>query len=237
MMLLGGRPSNGQRAFERTVTPHKNALNDLVKPDGSPDYQKIKSYIKANQIWGKTKKYFMKAQHRKCGYCEVKMTGSVGDIEHYRPKNAVWGLRARGRELEDLVNMRGRKYNETYQSGYWWLAYSLGNYLVSCSNCNQKWKNALFPIIARRRRAPKRGDELIETPLLLDPFGNHNPAEHLRFNDLGQIEAFDNSRLGKKTIETCGLDRESLRNSRVEKAKRAHRLIQRFLTATKETLN
>ncbi len=233
MMLFGDRPTNGQAAFEQKTMSHKKALSDKVKDDDSPDYSEINKYIKAkpNQIWGDIKVYFMKAQNRKCGFCEVKLTESTGDVEHYRPKNAIWNLRAKGRELNDLVNIRGRKYYKIYESGYWWLAYSWNNYLVACPTCNQKWKSALFPISGKRRRPPKQGDELTETPLLLDPFGKRNPSKHLSFDDLGQIEAYENSRIGKKTIETCGLDRESLRSSRFEKSKRAHRLVQQFSAA------
>ncbi len=65
----------------------------------------------------------------------------------------------------------------------------------------------------------------MEGPLLLDPFGDRDPAEHLAFDSLGQIKPHLNSKIGRKTIETCGLDRESLRDSRHEKARKVYDLM------------
>lgn len=233
MINFGPRPDDGRVAFETRAAPHNTALENIRLSDGSPNYPAINAYldVRRNEIWGEAKPYFMRAQHRKCGFCEVKITESTGDVEHYRPKKAMWRLRFRGRELDDLVNVRGRTYNETYDSGYWWLAYSWDNYLVACPRCNQTWKSALFPIAERRRREPHRGDENAETPLLLSPFGDQNPSAHLVFGPFGTIEAYNESRIGQKTIETCGLDRESLRSSREEKAQRIYRLVQRLSEA------
>jgi len=85
------------------------------------------------------------------------------------------------------------------------------------------------------------GDEESEAALLLDPFGMESPFFHLAFDDLGQVQAFENSRIGYETIVTCGLDRESLRSSRYEKAVRAFFLLKRLSVAettdeTKEIL-
>ncbi len=233
MILFGSRPDNGREAFENKAAAHEEALVGIVLANGSPDRTAINAYLdtKCNHIWGDAKPFFMKGQHRKCGFCEVKITESTGDVEHYRPKNAVWHLKTRGRELEDVVNRRGRSYYKSYSSGYWWLAYSWDNYLVACPTCNRTWKSALFPVTKRRRRAPRRGDEDSEEPLLLDPFGDRDPAEHLEFGDFGQVEPHSGSTIGEKTIETCGLDRESLRSSREEKATRAHRLVRRLKRA------
>ena len=48
-----------------------------------------------------------------------------GDVEHFRPK-----------------------------SKYWWLAYCLDNYLVSCAICNQKFKSNVFPILNDKLKSP-----------------------------------------------------------------------------------
>ncbi len=58
--------------------------------------------------------------------------------------------------------------------------------------------------------------------------GDRDPANHLAFDELGQIEAYENSLVGKKTIETCGLDRESLRDAREEKADFTHKQVKLF---------
>jgi len=61
--------------------------------------------------------------------------------------------------------------------------------------------------------------------LLLDPYGDELPSEHLRFGDFGQVEAVPESRKGFETIRTLGLDRESLRRSREEKAQKTLQLL------------
>ena len=150
MMRFGSRPDAGRSGVATTAAPRTQALMGMVLGNGSPNYQAINQYIEANEIWKAVKPFFMKAQNGKCGHCEVKLTESTGDVEHYRPKDAVWSLLSPGRELEDLVNVRGRRYRKTCHSGYWWLTYSWDNCLVACPTCNQKWKNALFPIQGRR---------------------------------------------------------------------------------------
>src|SRR5262245_44538832 len=90
--------------------------------------------------------------------------------------------------------------------------------------CNEYWKISFFPVEDDPRRLPPDQD-IPEIPLLLNPFdANHNPTDHLYFNDFGQIGAKNNSPYGHETISTCGLDRESLRRSRQEKAQRAYGL-------------
>jgi len=233
MMQFANRPEQGRQSFEERVAKHIAALLELKSQDGTPDYTAINEYIddRRNQVWGDVKPHFMEAKQRKCGFCEVFITESTGDVEHYRPKNAVWSLAERGEELENLVNIRGRKFNKDFGSGYWWLAYAWDNYLVSCPTCNQKWKSALFPIAEQRTMPPEPGDEATETALLMDPFGAESPVSHLTFDDLGQIQAFQNSQIGLETIITCGLDRESLRSSRYEKAVRAFALLRNLAIA------
>lgn len=230
MMQFAKRPDDGREAYQEKAAKHVSALSALTNEDGTPDYIAINDYIddRRNQIWGDVKQYFMEAQHRKCGFCEVIITESTGDVEHYRPKNSVWSLAERGKEQENLVNTRGRKFKKDFGSGYWWLAYSWDNYLVSCPTCNQKWKSALFPIVEQRVAAPLQGDESSETALLIDPFGAESPILHLTYDDLGQVQAFAGSRFGSETIITCGLDRESLRSSRYEKALRVFSLLRRL---------
>ena len=50
---------------------------------------------------------------------------------------ACWKLKTPGQEREDLLNISGRTFHQppesgTYDSGYWWLAYSWDNYLMAC---------------------------------------------------------------------------------------------------------
>ncbi len=78
--------------------------------------------------WGAAKDALYLETHDKCAYCEASTKAvSHGDVEHYRPK-AV----------------------------YWWLAYCLDNYLVSCQKCNQTFKSDHFPVSGARLKAPAR---------------------------------------------------------------------------------
>lgn len=80
-----------------------------------------------SNYWKKAKDQLKLETHNKCAYCEAPTSMvAYGDVEHYRPK-----------------------------SKYWWLAYNLDNYLVSCQLCNQKFKGAKFPISGSSLKAPR----------------------------------------------------------------------------------
>ena len=93
--------------------------------------------------------------------------------------------------------------------GYWWLAFEWNNLLLACERCNRAWKGTLFPVAEETRPIPPEPDAP-ETALLLDPYGDENPAKHLRFDTIGQVSAAPESRIGRETIRTLGLDRDSL---------------------------
>lgn len=183
-------------------------------------------------LWREYKPAFAGAQHHKCGYCESKVTAVChGDVEHYRPKAAIQDMPVRrediGREVRDSASVEGRRLPHLCAEGYWWLAYEWSNYLLACPLCNQSWKRCLFPIEEAPRCVPPRADTW-ETPLVLNPFDAEDLVRHFAFDDLGQVSARDESAHGRATIDTCGLDRESLREARHEKARSAHRLAERL---------
>lgn len=92
------------------------------------------------------------AHGRVCGYCGRSLPGNDrGDVDHYRPKNAV---------LDDPVH-----------GGYWWIAYAFDNYVISCSTCNSNYKSNRFPLRpgARRCDYASRARLHREARLLLDP--------------------------------------------------------------------
>jgi len=212
--------------FEESVADAKAKIERLAKeaPPKSGDF---------DDRWGKYKPVFLAAQHKKCGYCEQKLGTHPGDVEHYRPKAALQELpddRIQwGQEGQDDFSVRGRKLVDVEGPGYWWLAYSWSNYLAACNRCNSGWKRNLFPVEENPRPLPlEEGQEKTETPLLLNPFEGEDPALHLTFDRQGIVRAKDDSRLGQATIATCGLDRPSLVDARLEKAKRAHQLVQDY---------
>ena len=66
---------------------------------------------------------------RVCAYCGCLLPrGNRGDVEHYRPKSSVRG--------------------EPDHGGYWWKAYDLDNYFLSCRVCNTSRKSNRFPLRA-----------------------------------------------------------------------------------------
>jgi len=124
----------------------------------------------------------------KCGYCEKGLLDASKPIEHYRPK----------------------------RGGYYWLAYSWDNLLLSCTECNSA-KGDKFPL--KKTKVNYANEEFkdihtlskvydkIEEPYLINP-ENENIMDKLRFDKKGQI--FSDDERVKKTIEICSLDRKSL---------------------------
>ena len=246
MLRYPDRPVDDNDDFANRVQGHEAELTRLetAGAGGEPDYPGIRAYIKSNQAWGSgVKDAYMAHQHRKCAYCERQITDH-GDVEHYRPKNAIFKLRTAGREKPNLNNVEGRSFHQpddpapepgTYDSGYWWLAYRWDNYFVTCGICNRNWKNALFPVRFGHRRRPRRGDEAKE-PYVLDPFGTVDPGEHLEYTTEGGIAPLGGSRHGRETIEVLGLDRPSVVVSRLRQARTMGRKLQQLLAAGTDPL-
>jgi len=190
-------------------------------------------------LWSAHKVLFSSRQSGKCGYCELPIAADPhgGDIEHYRPKAAItkllddpatWGEEVSGHNSRD-PSKRRQAPPACSGKGYHFLAYEWTNYLLSCGTCNQKWKGNLFPIEGGHSRGPNRKSLAAERPLLLNPYGDTDPAEHLAFNDIGQVTPYEDSVMGWETIRTCHLGRESLRSIRAHFAQLACGLIKRVL--------
>jgi hypothetical protein len=213
--------------FKRPRRPNglKNRSKDMLTTLGNPGsngWPKFK-----DDFWQNLKPHFMKAQHQKCGYCEIQVS-SHGDVEHYRPKSEVQELKAEGTELANSRKLRGRKKPAITEKGYWWLAYEWDNYLLSCAICNQKYKSAIFPVALERKirnhtkfvvQDPKKSDVKKEGPLLINPFEKDlDPFHHFEFKKSGLIKPRNMNERGRETIRVCGLHRLSLRQIRAPKA-------------------
>ncbi|HEX8773830.1 MAG TPA: hypothetical protein VF735_09480 [Pyrinomonadaceae bacterium] len=182
--------------------------------------------------WSDFKDIFSKAQFGKCAYCEVSVIGAQhGDVDHYYPKGEVHALEddrsTWGRERPYVSSVEGRSPRVLCTTGYWWLAYDWSNYLLSCMVCNEYWKGAIFPVEDDPRKLPPASD-ISEAALLLNPFEDINPIEHLSFDSFGQIQPANDSRHGFETIRTCGLDRPSLIKIRGDIAREAYELTNRL---------
>lgn len=189
--------------------------------------------------WGeqKVKVAFSGQQHLKCAYCEMSIASDPngGDMDHLRPKAVITRLlddpATWGEEIADHNSRDPKKRRQAPEvcRGYWWLAYAWRNLVLTCGVCNRKWKVSLFPIEGGHRHAPTTQSHARERALLLDPYGDIDPAEHLEFDRIGLVTPHKDSVIGWETIRTCNLVRETLRSSREPDAKRAWPLISRVL--------
>ncbi|WP_157232123.1 hypothetical protein [Hyalangium minutum] len=225
------RPSK-PRGFDASVKAHKDRVQSHFK-------KKKPGKWKFEDIWSKYKRNIAVASHGKCGYCEVRVTGSQhGDVDHFYPKGEVWALhddRTKwGQEIPGLSKVKGRKKKLLSRRGYWWLVYEWKNYVLACLVCNQQWKLSFFPVRAKRRKLPPLPRSK-EKPLLLNPFFGPDPVRHLQFIITGAIIPYKGSRYGFETIRTCGLDRPSLTLDRHEKAQRAYYLLKKLTTCLPTT--
>ncbi|MGH6967139.1 MAG: hypothetical protein ACREE0_21860 [Phenylobacterium sp.] len=137
-------------------------------------------------------------QHDKCGFCEAIFDANVaGDVEHYRPKGAV--------ETE----------TGKIHPGYYWLGYAWPNLSYACPDCNEYRKRDHFPLADEAARARDyHGDVTAEAPLLLDPYGDRDPRDHILFRGEAPI-ARNWSPEGAATIELLALDRVTLARERL----------------------
>lgn len=210
-MLLYRRPLY-PKGFSKSVAAAK-AATKAAQASGSKQ-------LPFEDVWSQYRPRFYRAQSGRCGFCETEVAGHSPHLEHFAPKAEVAELLEPGQELPDATNVRGRKLESLCKPGYWWRAYEWTNWLLACERCNTAWKKTLFPVMEDPRPLPPtRGNP--GTPMLLHPYGPDDPVKHLVCDELGQIGPRGGSVKGKTTIETCGLDRESLRARRAFPATRA----------------
>jgi len=150
--------------------------------------------------------------HRKCAYCEARLSEVDWQIEHFRPKGSV-------AERPD-------------HPGYYWLAYKWENLYPSCVPCNQSrqdkplWDDPVagvtegkadqFPVEDEALRAMSPGDDLaLERPLLLDPSAD-DPEAAFSYTALGEIEPALGNLRAQESIRVFHLSRRRLRDQRKE---------------------
>lgn len=138
-------------------------------------------------------------QHGICCYCETHYKATCpGDVEHFRPK--------RGYQQD--------KDDDLHQPGYYWLAYKWENLLYACEECNRRYKHNYFPLKDPTKRFnPAIKDISQEEPLLINPFEEQHPENHLTFVGTA-IKAL--SDMGDASITYYGLDRKELDEPRQE---------------------
>ena len=113
---------------------------------------KRQKYIRKNgpTKWRPIKKWLTAELGHKCWYTEVELVGASLAIDHFRP-------------IRD----------------YWWLAFDVVNYRVSCPFANSPKHNKThgcaggkgdnFPLLGAGVRATRKGNLRFEQPVILDP--------------------------------------------------------------------
>lgn len=138
-------------------------------------------------------------QHGICCYCESRYEHTTfGDVEHFRPK--------KGYKQDNT--------DELHKPGYYWLAHKWENLMYACELCNRIYKHNYFPL----KDPTKRFDPVIrdisqEEPLLINPYEEQHPENHLTF-DGTKIRALTDK--GVASITYYGLDRKELDEPRQE---------------------
>ena len=163
--------------------------------------QGSKRFTFSDRVYGhmSVRQALLNAHHGKCCYCESRLgASSHAVIEHFRPKGSV--KQESGQQIE--------------YPGYYWLAYSWSNLLLSCDVCNSAHKRSLFPLADDKVRARCHHDDLnAECPLFVDP-ANEDPRQHISFRGPA---IFGTSAKGRTTVEKLGLRRSALEEQRRER--------------------
>lgn len=140
---------------------------------------------KHRELWACLKPELAKVMHGKCWYTEAPQAGTDTDVDHFRPKNAVKGVRKLDTDEE--------------HPGYWWLAFDPANYRYSCIWANRRRRDLEtgyvggkadeFPIWNENQRAWCPDDTCeSEQPLLIDPC-NASEVAYITFAENGEATA------------------------------------------------
>lgn len=137
------------RKWIRKAKKYQAALSLLKTHDDR------KGFLQKNDLWNEFKPILIKYYGEKCWYSECDLTGSYGDVDHFRPKNKSTN------ENDEII----------LDDGYWWLAYDYLNYRLSCEKSNRPYgtggKRDRFPL--KPGSAPASVPNKNDSPLLLDP--------------------------------------------------------------------
>lgn len=191
---------------------------DRLKAAHLASFDKGEGFEINDVLYKRYMRYLLTIFGGKCAYCETELTSNQpGDVEHFRPK---------GRVVDDRfkpVRINHPAKGAIDHPGYFWLAYSWGNLLPSCIDCNRYRKHgSVNPVgVGKADRFPVEGvhagtpeDVIKEIVLLIDPT-KLDPCEHLDFSEDGYVVA--KSPIGQQTIDLFGLnDREGLVEQRAK---------------------
>ena len=155
---------------------------------------KVSDTIDRNKYNGRdVKEQLCKDQYSKCIYCECKLNGDYGHIEHFRPKGG-YTIYPNNKPL--------------YTPGYYWLAYKWSNLLLSCSICNSSYKQNHFNLESESQRNIARRSIVREIPLLINP-SVEDPGFFIEFHQhivVPRLKDGTESRKGRYTLELLKLN-------------------------------
>ncbi len=199
--LVGARAEEWER-WEAKAERARRKLKRVYAPDEEPSFNRA--------IWKELKEWFFThVFDEKCAYCEAETTMvAVGHGEHWRPKGGV----------SDVDGVPVADADGTPHRGYYWLAYEWRNLLPACERCNSgQGKGTRFPVRNRYAFSPDDAEtvedlDAFEDPLLLHPFGEKDPIDHIGFEEHGQPVALSDE--GGASIKVYNLARDPLNRSR-----------------------
>ena len=187
--------------LERTAAPtewveqSRSAVQRLEETAAAGGY-KTQRRFEFDSIWHGFRDELGAKSFGKCVYCETRFTEQP-DVDHFRPR----------------TNAEGLDKGEVSPDHYWWLAYDWNNIAMSCSRCNRAKRNR-FPVHGQRISPGQPADD--ERPMLIDPFGDRDPLEHLWFERDGSVVPISED--GTTTVQILNLDRSDLRAMRAKYA-------------------
>ena len=133
----------------------KRALALTEKLKSLKTHKERAEFFKNHPIWSDFKDILISYFGEKCWYSDYSIENSLGDVDHFRPKNCS----------------TDEKGNIILKDGYWWLAYDYINYRLSCERCNRPnddtGKKDIFPL--KNGTTPATYPNRNDVPILLDP--------------------------------------------------------------------
>lgn len=147
----------------------RNNAEKLTNELASKPSAKRSEFIDENRdsTWGanELRQALSELVGHKCWYTEVALAGADPHVDHFRPKGAV-------REVDENLKNTG-----TSIAGYWWLAFEMENYRLTCQHANArrvdedsdggKWD--YFPVEGDRAAEKTPTPQITESKLILDP--------------------------------------------------------------------
>lgn len=175
MRFIDLRIAAGDPAVEPLVEKAEEARKATLAEE---DAQARRTMIASNrEVWVDFRQHFERLYGAKCWYTESKNPGTDDDIDHYRPKGGLAGVKD--------------------HEGYWWEALNWRNFRLSCHRANRlrtnpdtgdvHGKGNWFPLLDEDDRCRDADDDLgRERPTLLDPT-DPGDAAHLTFDQDGSV--------------------------------------------------